>query len=160
MFKKTHSCSNKLMQLSKLLHSLQLKHAQTGISLNPPALLSDIQRAEAKIRLPLPGDLKELYSICNGFKIEKDLFYLEKADTLFRDDEYGYQGIILADYNTFTDVWAIRPLPDDKYEIFYNQDDNEIILTNSLYTFLERLIQGHLFEPGGLYDWHIERTDK
>jgi hypothetical protein len=82
----------------------------------------------------------------------EDIFNFLSLKEMFRDNDYGRDCAIFAEYMIFSDVWILRKLQGDNYEIFYS-DDEEIILTNSLTDFLEKLLQGHVFGRGGLYEW-------
>lgn len=101
----------------------------------------------------LPTDFKEFYSICNGFECDEDIFnFLSLEDALARDEDHGTNWMIFAEYMIYSDVWSLRKLTGDNYEIFYN-DGHEIILTNSLTVFLETFLQGNVFDKDGLYEW-------
>lgn len=143
------------MSLSALIDAIKVKYTASGIRVNAPATATAITNAEKKMRLSLPADFKEFYSICNGFDCADDKFSIVKAEELFRDDEYGWDSIIFAERMTYEDVWACRNLEGGRYDIFYN-DGEELILTQSLAAFLERLLQGHTFGTRGLYAWHDE----
>lgn len=145
------------MNLPELINAVKLKYAASGIKINPPATAACIAKAEAKMRLLLPGDFKEFYAICNGFDCVDDKFAMVRTDELFRDEEYGRDCFIFAERMTYEDVWACRNLKEDQYEIFYNDDGEELVLTQSLAVFLERLLKGHTFGDTGLYAWHKER---
>jgi hypothetical protein len=56
----------------------------------------------------------------------------------------------------FSDMWPLKKREDGSYEICAG-DPNGVVLANSLLKFLERFLQGNVFDPGGLYDWHDER---
>ena len=49
-------------------------------------------------------------------------------------------------------MWSLRKTGNADYEIF-NTGDVEIVLTSSLHEFLQRFLQGTVFEKDGLYDW-------
>jgi hypothetical protein len=144
------------MKIEELLPSIKLKHQVSGIKLNPPASLATIKQFENKIEFDLPTDFKEFYSICNGFECEEDIFnFLSLEDALVLDKDHGKNWVIFAEYMTYCDVWSLRKLAGDNYEIFYN-DGQEITLTNSLTVFLEKFLQGNVFDEGGLYEWRDE----
>lgn len=148
------------MILAELVISIIRKQRDNGIRVNPPVSESEIQAAETKLNIQLPPDFKEFYSICNGFDCTDYLFNLVRVKDLFHDREYGSGGIIFAELMIYSDVWAFRTLKDGNYEIFYADGDEETILTNSLSTFLEKILQGHVLENGGLYQWYDELKSK
>jgi len=145
------------MNLPELINAVKLKYAASGIKVGSPATAACIAKAEAKMRLILPDDFKEFYTICNGFDCADDKFSIVRINELFRDDEYGWDCFIFAERMTYEDVWACRNLNDGHYEIFYNDDGDELVLTRSLTAFLERLLKGHTSGDKGLYAWHKEK---
>lgn len=71
------------------------------------------------------------------------------------EQDYDTHRICFAEYMIYSDMWELKRLPYNGY-IITNTADTEITLTNSLSAFLERFLQGNVFDPGGLYDWHDE----
>ena len=140
------------MTIPEIIEAIRLKHEHTGITINPPVSIHEIEKAEKKIGFVLPPDFKEFYFTCNGFSCKKDAFYMLSAKNLFTDNDFGENCMIFADQQVFTNVWVLRKTYRNEFEIFYD-DGKETILTNSLLTFLEKLLQGHVSDPGGLHDW-------
>ena len=140
------------MKLEEIIQSIANKHPENGISLNPPATIAEFEKAETKLGFQLPADFREFYSLCNGFECEEDIFNFLSLKDLFLDSDYGKDCVIFAEYMIYSDVWVLRKLPGDSYEIIYN-DGEETILTTSLTVFLEKLVHGHVLEEGGLFKW-------
>jgi hypothetical protein len=146
------------MNLRELIYAIELKYQPNGIKIHPPASATEIKKIEDKLHFELPSDFKDFYSICNGFDCTKDKFSMMRVETLFLDNEHGeyeHDCMIFAEYQLYSDVWALRKPRTDSYEIFYN--DNKIrILTGSLFAFLQRFLAGAVSQPGGLLEWHHE----
>lgn len=142
--------------MKEVLRLLEQKHQKNGLKIHPPASPEQIKKAEYKIGFTLPADFKEFYSVCNGFEISDDIFNILRTDAIFCDSDYGYTGIVFAEYMIFSEAWAFRILSPDRYEIIYDDGEDLVKLTNSLDTFLRKLIKGHIFEEGGLSEWYKE----
>ncbi len=139
--------------MKELIDSIVKKHQYTGIKLNAPATIKDIQLFEQKIGFTLPQDFKEFYSICNGFECEEDIFSITPlSDITIYNDHYGKNWFYFSEYMTYCDMWALRINSIDKYEIF-NDRNFKIIMTSSLIEFLEKFLKGNVFDEGGLYHW-------
>lgn len=55
----------------------------------------------------------------------------------------------------YSDMWGLWYLGDSRYEIF-NATDPTIGITSSLTEFLQRFLDGNVFDPEGLYKWRQE----
>lgn len=144
------------MTMREVISAIELKHKESGITINPPACELDIHSFEKKIGFELPADFKEFYSICNGFECTEDIFKMISLDyALTYQQDYGKDWFHFAEYMIYSDMWSLRRKEDGTYEIF-NKGEVEVILTSYLQEFLKRFLQGNVFEKGGLYDWHEE----
>jgi len=142
--------------MEEVIAAIYQKHKDYGITLNPPASEQEIQEFERKIGFSLPVDFKEFYSICNGFECTEDIFKMVSLeDALLHEQDYGKNWFYFADYMIYCDTWSLRKKDNGRYEIF-NRGETEIVLTTSLLEFLERFLQGNVFDKGGLYDWQEE----
>ena len=144
------------MTMREVLSAIDQKHKESGIIFNSPASELQIRNFERKIGFELPFDFREFYLICNGFECAEDIFrIISLGDALQSEQDYGKNWFHFAEYMTFCDMWSLRSKGDRMYEIF-NKGEIEVILTSSLQEFLERFLQGNVFDRGGLYDWHEE----
>lgn len=133
------------------------KHKDYGITVNPPASLSEIQRFEAQLGFELPADFKTFYSICNGFECTDDLFKIVTlSEALQCNQDYGSNWYYFAEYMIYSDMWSLHKQNNGRFEII-NKGETDLILTTSLLEFLQRFLKGGIFEKGGLYQWHSER---
>lgn len=140
--------------MREIISAIAQKHKESGITINPPASESDIDRFEKKIGFELPADFKQFYSICNGFECNENIFRMISLDSALKyPQDYGSDWFHFAEYMIYSDVWSLRRKDDGTYEIF-NKEANEAILTSSLQEFLIRFLKGNVFKKGGLYDWH------
>ena len=148
------------MTVREIIAAIYRKHKDYGITLHPPASDLRVQKFGEKLGFSLPADFKEFYSICNGFECTEDIFKMVSLEDALRHvQDYGKNWFDFAEYMIYSDMWSLRSKDDGKYEIF-NKGETEVVLTTSLQEFLERFLQGNVFEEGGLYDWHekLNRT--
>jgi hypothetical protein len=144
------------MVQEQIIEAIRKKQSSTGFEKRPPATTDQVAAFESAFGHRLPNDFKSFYSFCNGFWIGEDDFnFIAIENVLDHEDHYGRNWFYFAEYMTFCDMWAVRVTDTDRYEI-YNSSRPEIVLTDSLAAFLERLIRGHVFETGGLIDWMAE----
>ena len=144
------------MTTREIILAIEKKHKENGITISPPATEREIQNFERKIGFELPADFKEFYSICNGFECTEDIFKMIPLEDVLRyNQDYGKTWFHFAEYMIYSDMWSLRKRDNGKYEIF-NKSDIEVVLTSSLHEFLQRFLQGNVFDKGGLYDWHEE----
>lgn len=139
--------------MKDIIDAIAAKHQQQGITVNPPATAAEIAAFERTVGFVLPEDFSRLYTTCNGFECEEDLFNLSALADIM---EYGRNdqpcSFIFAEYMINSDQWAMRLLNDGTYEIF-NYSKPELVLTTDLEVFLHRFLLGNVFETDGLYDW-------
>lgn len=140
------------MTIPGIIDAITTKNSKTGFKLNAPASADDIARFEAIIGFVLPDEFKELYSICNGFECEEDIFNFIPLDTIIANDDHGENWFHFAEYLIYSDMWTLRNR-NGICEIV-NRGDREIVLSTSLRAFLICFLSGNVFETGGLYDWH------
>ena len=144
------------MNIQHLLDSISQKH-EGRIQLNPPASSHDFDLFQKHVGFRLPADFVEFYSICNGFSCVEDLFQMKPLSEMYEyPSDYESDWIHFSDYMINSDMWTLRILDEHRYEILNWGLKGEIVLTNSLYGFLYRFLQGNVFEEGGLYAWQDE----
>ncbi|MFT3681401.1 MAG: SMI1/KNR4 family protein [Ferruginibacter sp.] len=141
------------MAIRDLIDKIIHKHTATGIDIFTTATPIEILKFEDKIGFPLPADFIDFYTCCNGFACNEDLFNMTPLNEItLHPDNYGRNWFYFAEYLIYSDMWGLRMTGDNRYEIF-NGSSPRLILTSSLFTFLERFLTGNVFDPGGLYDW-------
>ncbi|MBX0289184.1 SMI1/KNR4 family protein [Hymenobacter sp. HSC-4F20] len=140
------------MSIKELVSAIATKHEQSGITLNPPASISQIISFERRIGFELPDDFTEFYLLCNGFSCEEDLFtMIGLEDILANKRHYGKHWFHFSEYMTYCGMWSLRKTSKNTFEIFAEE-----VLTSSLAEFLSCFLEGDVFEAGGLYDWRAE----
>jgi len=142
--------------MRQLITAIKQKHEKAGIDIYPGAMLSEIDMFEQKIGFPLPDEFRRFYLLCNGFGCNEDIFNILPLDGIMEySDNYGNNWFYFSEYMINSDIWGLRYLGDCRYEIF-NAMHPTIALTSSLTEFLQRFLKGNVFDPGGLYQWHLE----
>lgn len=142
------------MAIKEIIEAIINKHKEI-IEINPPAKSIDIENFEKMIGFELPLDFKEFYLICDGFSCEEIFFTMIPLNDTIKKGNYGENRVYFAEYLMYCDVWGLRFMEDNKYEIF-NGNPSELVMTSSLEEFLERFLEGNVWDKGGLYDWHDE----
>lgn len=136
--------------MKKLIDSIIQKHRKDGIDVYPPATLSKIADFEKEIGFDLPKNFKEFYLISDGFYCNEDLFkMIPISEMRGYPKDYGDNWFYFSEYMIYSDMWGIRYTPSGKYEIF-NGSYPDKTMTSSLVEFLEKFLQGNVFEKGGL----------
>ncbi len=148
--------TGKMTTINSLLAAIVEKHREEGITVSPAAKPAAIDAFEKRIGFALPEDFKAFYSCCNGFACEEDWFMMTELEDITRHTQnLGEHWFVFSEYLTYCDGWGLRYTDTGQYEIF-NWSYPEITMTDSLVVFLERFLQGNVFDPGGLYDWQQE----
>jgi hypothetical protein len=142
--------------MKEIIDAIVHKHRSKGINVYTPATVAEIVAFEKKIGFPLPKEFSDFYSICNGFACEEDMFnFISLAEITRYGDDYGNDWFDFSEYMTYSDSWGLRLTAAKTYEIF-NGSFPEIPMTSSLLEFLNRFLEGDVFDKGGLYEWHKE----
>ena len=123
--------------------------------LYPGASEQLIQQFEREMNFTLPADFKTFYAFCNGFESAEDMFRIIPLEEMLEyKDELPPKQFYLADYMIYSGTWEVEIgiSVTDNYQIF----DRGVVLTNSLAVFINRFLQGGVFEKQGLYSWEEE----
>ncbi|WP_375437172.1 SMI1/KNR4 family protein [uncultured Hymenobacter sp.] len=143
------------MTIHKLLSRLKANLKQTDISLYPVANEQLIKQFEQEMRLVLPTDFKIFYLFCNGFESAEDMFRMIPLEEILEyRNELPPKQFYLAEYSIYCGTWEVEigiPIS-DHYQIF----DQGVVLTSSLAAFINRFLQGGVFEKQGLHYWQDE----
>jgi hypothetical protein len=144
------------MTIENIIQQIVDRHKGRGIHINPPATLAEISAFEKQVGFALPADFVEFYSICNGFGCTEDIFNIAPLSEIrCYPQDHGANWFYFSEYMIYSDMWGLRLTDSGNYEIF-NGSYPTTPMTSSLKEFLSRFLQGDVFEPGGLYDWHEE----
>jgi len=138
------------MNMEELVRAIALKHGKEGITIYAPASENEISSFERKVGFILPLDFGKFYSVCNGFECAEDIFRMIPLEEV-RSDDYGKSWFSFAEYMIFSDCWKMKKKENDDYEIADGSLDE--VLGSSLHEFLEKFLQGNVFDKDGLYDW-------
>lgn len=147
--------------MQEMMNIISSRKEELGITLYPPAYPYLIEVFEIRMGVKLPEEVRALYLYCNGFESEEDQFRIIPLEEIMeRRKEFVKGQFYFAEYMLYCDMWDIQVDANDpdSYGI-YNSSYN-ILLTNSLVTFLEHFVKGGVFEVGGLIDWQekLEKT--
>ena len=141
------------MSIRELINQIALKH-EGKVDIHPPAKLQDFELFRKTTGINLPLDFLEFYSTCNGFSCVEDTFQMKPiAEMIDYPEKFGPDWVHFADYLINSDMWTLRTHKNETYEILNWGLKGEIILTGNLSEFLERYLEGDVFDKGGLYDW-------
>ncbi len=92
------------MTMRELISAIELKHKESGITVNPPASTYDIRYFEKRLGFGLPPDFKEFYSICDGFECTEDIFNMVSLDYALRhEQDHGKNWFHFAEYMIYSD---------------------------------------------------------
>ncbi len=137
--------------MDHLIEAIIAKHRNYSIDVYAAATPAAIIAFEQRIGFALPEDFKTFYRYCNGFGCTEDIFNMTALEEIpGYPDNYGDNWFIFAEYMIYSECWALRCTGTGAYEIF-NTGYPDVVLTHSLFIFLEHFLQGNVFEPGGLY---------
>ncbi|ACU58079.1 SMI1/KNR4 family protein [Chitinophaga pinensis] len=146
--------------IKELVNAIGQKHRYPGIIIHPPATQKEIADFEERIGFELPAEFREFYFICNGFECTEDIFTIFSLATI-QDyaKNYGSNWYNFADYMIASETWTLRQKADNRYEIFYEDGKQEVILSASLHEFLAHFLQGDVFDEGGLHHWYMQKLN-
>ncbi|MGN6180411.1 MAG: hypothetical protein ACTHNW_14585 [Mucilaginibacter sp.] len=140
------------MTIQDIIQRIEQNKEALGITLYPPATLRGISNIERTFKLTFPTELRHLYSFCDGFESEEDLFRIVPLDEIqYMSKRLKSNQICIAEYLTYCDFWNMTINADGSYEI--SEGSFHTVLTNSLTDFLDHFLTGGVFEAGGLYEW-------
>ncbi|SDE56383.1 hypothetical protein SAMN05216464_107185 [Mucilaginibacter pineti] len=146
------------MLITDTIHTLQnLPH--NGLTLHMGAKAGLISECEATYGITLPDDFKAFYSFSDGLEVDEDIFnIIPLTEIIENKDRRKKAPLYIAEYMIYIDMWQLEINPDDcnDYKIIIEANGNKLVLTNSLSEFIDRVLKGNVFEPGGLYDWQLE----
>lgn len=147
-------------QFKELFERLKAKSDALGIVLNKSATKEELEELEKSVNQKLPKDITDFYNFCNGFESDDNIFRaIPISEILEYKAELEISYLYFAEYMIYSDSWIIQLKSKEEYSILNGNHgtENEVILTNSLYEFLEKYILGEgIFGDYGLYYWFEE----
>lgn len=142
------------MTIHELLSILKANLNQTDITLYPGASEQLIQYFEQEMNLVLPADFKTFYLFCNGFYSAKDEFQMIALEEILdQKHELELQQFCLAEVLIYCDMWEVELTNQPSGYRIHNLG---VTLTDSLAAFLNRFLQGGIYQENGLYTWREE----
>ena len=150
------------MTFEQLFKRHNKEAASLGLSLTRPATRDEIKSLEAHIGHPVPREIRDFYTFCNGFETLDYLFRVIPLHEALQTVQQSRDRIIdFAEYMIYSDTWTLEILNEEQYVITNaNHKTGEVILTNSIPEFLERYFDGHgLFGENGLYGWYEDKRN-
>ncbi len=107
-------------------------------------------------KMYLPDDIKQFYKFCNRFYSNEDMFRIIPLQEIIDNGEDEYllnkTSFHIGEYMIYCDMWTIDINPNDRNDYtIYQKIDKPIILTKSFAEFLEKFINGGVYE--GLYSY-------
>ena len=149
------------MSITNIINYLKTNLHLTDITLGEGASEELIAKVEATYSIILPEDIKEFYRFTNGFESAEDIFRIIPLEEMIENETKSKDAPLeIAEYLIYIDGWYLQIDPTDSsnYEIFTTNPE-DIVLTNSFAEFLQKFLDGGVFEKGGLYDWASELTN-
>jgi len=136
---------NKFKQLFKD-HKRKVK--KLGITFNAPCSDEDLADLESKLSYPLPPDLIEFYTFCNGFDTDDHLFrVIPVQEAIDYKRELANNNFHFAEYMIYSDQWLIQLYDEGQYEVINNDHGTQemTVQTTSILKFLEIYLTEGLF---------------
>ncbi|MBF9255824.1 SMI1/KNR4 family protein [Pontibacter sp. 172403-2] len=153
-------------QFKELFGRLKEKSDELGIVLSKPATEEELFKLEESVNQKLPKDILDFYSFSNGFESDDFIFRaIPISEILDYKAELETSSFYFAEYMIYSDSWAIHLKSEREYSIENGNHgtEEEVILTQSLYEFIEKYITGEgIFGDNGLYSWYenIKKEEK
>jgi len=145
------------MSIADVINYLENHLDKTDITLHYGATDRLINQFETTFGVKLPDDIKQFYKFANGFESSEDLFNIVRLEEIIGHRDCDKPDIYIAEYMIYCDMWGleINPNNHNEYTIFnIGADSKKIVLTNSFAEFLQRFLNGGVFD--GLYNWREE----
>jgi hypothetical protein len=151
-----------MLTAESIVHKLKNNDTNFGITLNPPASETDLNRLEDILNRKLPTELRDFYLLANGFETLDYLFSVLPIDEIIQYQiELPDNEIYFAEYMIYSDNWRIvfDHADAERYSIVNDNHGSGvvIVLTNSIFEFFERYLSGDgVMGKNGLYEWRKE----
>ena len=150
------------MAFEQLFKRYNKETASLGLSLNARVTRNELKSLEAHIGHPIPTEISDFYSFCNGFETLDYLFrVIPLQEALQSVQRSSDKKIDFAEYMIYSDTWTLEILNEEQYVITNaNHKTGKVILTNSIPEFLEKYFDGQgLFGENGLYKWYENKRN-
>lgn len=121
---------------------------QLGITLNDHCSDEDLANLQSKLSFPLPPDLIEFYTFCNGFDTDDFLFrVIPVQEAIDYKSEFKNNTFHFAEYMIYSDQWLIQLHETGRYEILNDDHGTQkmAVQATSVLKFLEIYLTEGLF---------------
>lgn len=111
-----------------------------GITFNASHTDEDLADLESKLSFPLPPDLIEFYTFCNGFNAYDHLFrVIPVREAVDYKSELANNIFHFAEYMIYSDQWLIQLYGGDQYEVINDDHGTKemAVQATSILKFLE-----------------------
>lgn len=119
-----------------------------GITFNDPCSEEDIADLQSKLSQPLPSDLIDFYTFCNGIETEDFMFRaIPISEVIDYRSELKSNTLHFAEYMIYSDQWLIQLNEGGGYNILNNDHGSKetTVQSNSIFEFLEIYLTEGLF---------------
>jgi hypothetical protein len=143
--------------IQEAINKLQAYRGPSKLTLHPGADETLLAEVESAYGVTLPDDFKTLYRFSDGFETDEDIFNMIPLAEI-KNNKDRDSPLYIAEYLIYSEMWRLEINPDNcnDYKIMVEFNGNQLLLTNSLAEFVDRFLNGGVFDAGGLYDWHEE----
>ncbi|WP_426326217.1 SMI1/KNR4 family protein [Pedobacter sp. R-06] len=121
---------------------------ELGITFNAPCSGEDLTELELKLSYPLPPDLIEFYTFCNGFNTDDWLFrVIPVHEAVDYKSELANNIFHFAEYMINSDQWLIQLQEGGQYEVINDDHGSQemTVQTTSILKFLDIYLTEGLF---------------
>ncbi|WP_345954005.1 SMI1/KNR4 family protein [Mucilaginibacter sp. PAMB04168] len=147
------------MSIQEAINQLQAYQGPDKLTLHSGAGENLFMAVEIAYGVTLPDDFKALYRFSDGFEMDEDIFNMIPLAEISSNREGDKDSpFYIAEYMIYSDMWRLEITPDNHndYKIMVEFNGNQLVLTNSLADFIDRVLKGGVFDAGGLYEWQVE----
>ncbi|MGN7988107.1 SMI1/KNR4 family protein [Pedobacter sp. 22226] len=137
-----------MQPLKQLFENKKTVIKKLGITFNDPCREEDIADLQSKLSQPLPSDLIDFYTFCNGIETEDFMFrVIPISEVIDYRSELKSNTLHFAEYMIYSDQWLIQLNEGGGYNILNNDHGSKetTVQSNSIFEFLEIYLTEGLF---------------
>nr|WP_276903582.1 SMI1/KNR4 family protein [Pedobacter kyonggii] len=145
---KKPSIDTSMNKFKQLFESKKDEVNELDITFNAPCSDEDLADLESKLSFPLPPDLIEFYTFCNGFNTYDHLFrVIPVHEAVDYKSELANNVFHFAEYMIYSDQWLIQLQEGGQYEVINDDHGTQemVVQTTSILKFLEIYLTEGLF---------------
>lgn len=142
------SIATPMNKFKKLFKDHKREVKKLGIAFNAPCSDEDLADLESKLSFPLPPDLIEFYTFCNGFNTYDHLFrVIPVHEAVDYKSELANNTFHFAEYMIYSDQWLVQLQEGGQYEVINDDHGTQemVVQTTSILKFLEIYLNEGLF---------------